>query len=97
MKRSDQSVAVYGILILTGIALVGLIALLALGREVPEGLLTGVVLGGITGVLGWARGGTYYDPTPEVVPAPQSMDVPPVVVDYIPPMTGPTGPEHDYR
>lgn len=69
-QRSDQSIAIYGILGLTGIALVGLIILLGMGREVPEGLLTGVVLGGMTGVLGWARGGTYYDPSQEKVPSP---------------------------
>ena len=70
MKRSDQSVAIYGILAVTMVGLVGYIVLLALGREVPTDILGVVVAAGISGVLGWARGGTYYDPTPEKVPAP---------------------------
>ena len=69
-KRSDQSVAIYGILILTAIGLIGTIALALLDKPVPEVLATGVVLSGMAGVLGWARGGTYYDPTREVVPSP---------------------------
>lgn len=74
-KRSDQSIAIYGILAVTTVALIGLLVLLGLGREVPEALLTGVVLGGMTGVLGWARGGTYYEPDEERIPSP------PVVVE----------------
>ena len=70
MKRSDQSVAIYGILILTAIGLIGTIALALLGKPVPEVLATGVVLSGMAGVLGWARGGTYYAPDKEVVPSP---------------------------
>lgn len=69
-KRSDQSVAVYAIIAISGAALVGGIVLLALGRDVPAELWA-LALGGITGGFGWARGGTYYDPTPEVVPAPE--------------------------
>ena len=79
-KRSDQSIAIYGILGVTTVALIGLLVLLGLGREVPEALLTGVVLGGMTGVLGWARGGTYYEPDEERIPAPVVVEpVAPVV------------------
>lgn len=68
-QRSDQSLAVYGILTITFVGLVGYILLLALDKEPPSDILGVVVAAGISGVLGWARGGTYYDPTPEKVPA----------------------------
>ena len=74
MKRSDQSIAIYGVLAIALVGLVGYIVLLALGREVPDALLAVVVASALSGVLGWARGGTYYDPTPEVVPAPVVTD-----------------------
>jgi tetrahydromethanopterin S-methyltransferase subunit E len=86
-KRSDQSLAVYGVLALAIVGLVGYIVLIALGRDAPDALLTGVVGVALGGVLGWARGGTYYQPDREVVPAPE-------VLPEIPPMTGPTGPDH---
>lgn len=70
MKRSDQSVAIYGVILIGWTALVGYVVLAALGKDAPEALLTLVVVAAVSGTLGWARGGTYYDPTPEVIPAP---------------------------
>lgn len=69
MKRSDQSLAIYGVLLLAVVGLVGYIVLIALGKEAPDVLLTGVVGVALGGVLGWARGGTYYEPDSEKVPA----------------------------
>lgn len=79
MKRSDQSLAIYGVLAIGAIGLIGYIVLLALGRDVPDALLAVVVASALSGVLGWARGGTYYNPTPEVIPAPV-VDVEPAPV-----------------
>lgn len=72
MKRSDQSIAIYGVLAIGLVGLIGYIVLLALGRDVPDALLAVVVSACVSGVLGWARGGTYYDPAPEVIPAPET-------------------------
>ena len=80
MKRSDQSIAIYGVLAIGLVGLIGYIVLLALGRDVPDALLAVVVSACVSGVLGWARGGTYYDPTPEVVPTPVAVDVEPAAV-----------------
>ncbi len=89
-KRSDQSIAIYGVLAIAVIGLVGYIVLLGLGREVPDALLAVVVASAISGVLGWARGGTYYDPTPEVVPAPVVADRPATVATAAEPAPVPT-------
>lgn len=78
MKRSDQSLAIYGILGITAVGLLGYITLLALGREAPTDILGVVVAAGISGVLGWARGGTYYNDEKEVVPAPPVTPAAPV-------------------
>ena len=74
MKRSDQSLAIYGVLLMGIVALVGFIVLLAMDKEAPEVLLTAAVVGVISGVLGWARGGTYYNPGTEVVPESDLVD-----------------------
>ena len=68
-QRSDQSLAVYGILVLAGVALVGAIVLAAMGKEdAAVALISGVVGVALGGVLGWARGGTYYAPDNEKIP-----------------------------
>lgn len=69
MKRSDQALAIYGVLALSVVGLLGYIALAAMGREPDDALLAVVVASGVGGVLGWARGGTYYQDTPEIVPS----------------------------
>lgn len=69
MKRSDQSIAIYGVIALAVVGLIGYIVLIALGKEAPDVLLTGVVGVALGGVLGWARGGTYYEPDSEKIPA----------------------------
>ena len=43
MKRSDQSIAIYGVLAIGLVGLIGYIVLLALGRDVPDALLAVVV------------------------------------------------------
>ena len=79
MKRSDQSVAIYSLTALAAVALAGAVVLLSLGRGgAPELIAFAGMIG--AGVLGWARGGTYYDPTPEVVPTPVVVDVEPAAV-----------------
>lgn len=75
-KRSDQSIAIYGVLTLGAIALIGYVVLLALDKDVPDALLAVVVAGALSGVLGWARGGTYYEPDVETIPTPEKV-VPP--------------------
>lgn len=69
-KRSDQSVAIYGLECIAVAALVGGVYLLSLGREGGTELIALAAMIG-TGILGWSRGGTYYDSTPEVVPGPE--------------------------
>ncbi len=81
MKRSDQSVAIYGVILIGWTALVGYVVLAALGKDAPEALLTLVVVAAVSGTLGWARGGTYYDPTPEVVPTPAAPDAADALAD----------------
>lgn len=73
--RSDQSVAIYGLLAIAAIALIGYVVLLVLDRDAPESLMISVVLGIVSGVLGWSRGGTYYAPDTETIPtAPVTHD-----------------------
>jgi hypothetical protein len=67
MKRSDQSMAIYGLIVVAGIALIGGIVLLAMEREGAAELIAFAGIVG-AGVLGWSRGGTYYDARTEVVP-----------------------------
>lgn len=67
MKRSDQSWAIYGVLAVSALALLGYILLTAIGKEPADALLAVVVAGGISGVLGWARGGTVVQDQAEEV------------------------------
>lgn len=69
MKRSDQSIAVYIAGAVGLAATVGAVVLVSMDRVVPPEIW-GVVLASMTGLYGWARGGTYFEETVEKVPAP---------------------------